>query len=88
MAEAAEVLDLTADEVLLLRTYRALPPEKRERATRYVRSLRFKNPVIPADPEAAKRLGEPGPPMWHVTADEEREMTEFLRACERVGMDE
>lgn len=78
----AEALKLTGPERELIERLRTLPPQLREEVSRYIGSLDERNPVVKADPEAARDFGKPGTdPVWHIDPDEKREMDEFLRAC-------
>jgi len=87
MGTTIGVTELTEAELQIVRALRAMPEDRREEARRYIRSLRFRNPVIPADPEAARRLGEPGPPRWHFDPGELEAVEAFERECERAAVD-
>ena len=82
----SEVLELTDEERELIERLRR---ERRRIGELVGRELGLRasgNLVWKADPEAAKRIGLPGPPCWHMDPDEVAEMEAFERKCSCAGL--
>ena len=79
-------LHLSDAETQLVLALRALPPELREEAFRYLIAPRRRSPVRPANPVAARQLGEPGQPAWHLDDDELGEAQAFENASDEASV--